>query len=423
MASPNKITDFVKSFFLWFCVFYVLLMVTEYFMGPKEKNTQGQEVSMTAISDDVVLGNLAEFTIENYLQEPITFTSPCSEPGSLSVRRVVNGQKLDIAQFEKCNGRKVDSLSIGAGQSTYFAFKDFNADVFTEEGQYEVEMKFKTASGEEKVVVENVGFDEPGLFRQLFRALISKPLFNILVYLTEVLPHHSFGWSIVILTVLVRVLLYLPNQRAIKSQHELQKLQPKLEEVRAKYGNNQQMMAIKTMELYKTHKINPMSSCLPILLQMPFLLGIYFVVRDGLSPHLDFLLYSFNMGTDLAVVNPDFFGMDLGDLPFWWGLPVLVGLTQYIAIKLSFASADKRKKKEVDGKKEHDKKKEPGFAEQMQQMQKMMLYVMPVMIGVFTATFPAAVGVYWFTSTLFGIGQQKFLYWQMDRPQVVRVKD
>ena len=417
--ANNKVTDFVKSFFIWFCVFYVLLAVTEYFMGSKEKDTQGLEVSMTALSDEVVLGNLAEFTIENYLQEPITFTSPCREPGSLSVRRVVNGQKLDIAQFEKCNGRKVDDLSIGAEQSAYFSFKDFNADVFTEEGQYEVEMKFKTSSGEEKVLVENIDFEEPGLFRQLFRALISKPLFNILVYLTDVLPHHSFGWAIVMLTILVRILLYLPNQRAIKSQHELQKLQPKLEEIRAKHGSNQQMMAIKTMELYKTHKINPMSSCLPILLQMPFLLGIYFVVRDGLSPHLDYLLYSFQAGQDLTVVNAQFFGMDLGLLPFWWGLPILVGLTQFVAIKLSFASADKRKKKQED----NNKKKEPGFAEQMQQMQKMMLYVMPVMIGVFTATFPAAVGVYWFTSTLFGIAQQKFLYWQMDRPQVVRVKD
>lgn len=420
----SKITDFLKSFLIWFCVFYVLLTVTEHFMGSKKKDTEVATVAVTAIQDDIVLGNLAEFNVENHLSEPIRFTSPCTEPGSLSIRRVVNNQKIDISNFEKCNGRGVPDLLVLPGESAYFAFKDFNEEVFSEEGSYEVEMQFRSEKGDVLTVIETLGFEDPGLFRQLFRALISKPLFNMLVFLTEVLPGHSFGWAVVLLTIFVRILLFLPNQKAIRSQHELQKLQPKMEELRAKYSDNQQMMAMKTMELYKTHKINPMSSCLPILLQMPFLLGIYFVVRDGLSPHLDYLLYAFNMGKDLTVVNPYFFGMDLGHLPLWWGLPVLVGLTQFVAIKFSFASADKRKKqlKKKDSDKKAEKKKEPGFADQMQQMQRMMLYVMPFMIGIFTATFPAAVGVYWFTSTLFGIAQQKFLYWQMDRPQVVRVK-
>lgn len=414
----SKVTDFMKSFLIWFCVFYVLLAITEHFMGPKEKDTEGLEVTISAISDSVVLGNLAEFNIRNHLDEKITFTSPCKDPDSLNIRRIVNNQKVDISGFEKCNGRTVPDLLIMPKESAYFAFKEFNADIFSEEGNYEMEMMFKTEGGEEKSLIQRLEFQSPGLFRQLFRVLISKPLFNILFFLTEILPNNSFGWSIVILTIFVRILLYLPNQRAIKSQHELQKLQPKLEEIKAKHGDNKQMMAMKTMELYKTHKINPMSSCLPILLQMPFLVGIYFVVKDGLSPHLDFLLYSFNQGKDLSIVNPEFLGMDLGKLPLIWGLPILVGLTQFVAIKLSFASAEKRKKKTTKS-----DNKQPGFAEQMQQMQKLMLYVMPFMIGIFTATFPAAVGVYWFTSTLFGIAQQKFLYWQMDRPQVVRVKE
>jgi len=60
------------------------------------------------------------------------------------------------------------------------------------------------------------------------------------------------------------------------------------------------------------------------------------------------------------------------------------------------------------------------MADQMQQMQRMMVWVMPLMIGFFTATFPAGVGIYWLTSTIFGIGQQKFVNWQLDKPKVKR---
>ena len=81
-------------------------------------------------------------------------------------------------------------------------------------------------------------------------------------------------------------------------------------------------------------------------------------------------------------------------------------------MKLSFAAVAKKKG--------DTEEPQEGLAAQMQQMQKMMLYVMPIMIGVFTFTFPAAVGVYWFTSTVFGVIQQKVLYWQMDKIEVVR---
>ncbi len=415
----KKFNEFIKSFFIWFIVFYLLLLVTDSFFASDKEVQKISEINIVPVSQSIVVGNLAEFTVDNRLSEKISFTSPCEKAGTLNIFRIVNNQQVSISNFEKCDGRTVPNLSIPSNSSAYFAFKDFNADTFSEEGKYQVEMKFSTENGNEMAILSGqVEFEEPGIFRQLFRALISKPLFNLLVFFTKNIPGHSFGWSIIILTVLVRILLFIPNQKAMRSQHELQRLQPKMEELKRKYGKNQQMMALKTMELYKTHKINPMSSCLPILFQMPFLIGIYFVVREGLSPHLDYLLYSFNKGVDLSVVDPIFLTMDLGKLPIWWGLPILVAGVQFMAMKLSFATAEKRKKATKSPTPEPE-----GIAGQMQQMQKMMLYFMPVMIGFFTATFPAAVGIYWFTSTVFGVIQQKVLYWQMDKPHVVRVKN
>ncbi len=413
--NKEKLGQFIRSFLLWFIIFYLALLITESLFGKKKTDTENQEIAIVPVSEELVLGNLAEFKIQNHLHTPISLPSPC-ETNSLKVVRLVNNQEIPVSSFSDCNGKNIPSLEIAPKTETYFAIKDFNSDIYTEAGRYKMSMTFQAGEESKEVKSTTYTYEEPGLFRQLFRALISKPLFNLLVYLTNVLPTHSFGWAIVLLTILVRCLLFMPNQKAIKSQHELQRLQPKLEELRKKHGKNQQMLAIKTMELYKTHKINPMSSCLPILLQMPFLIGIYFVVRDGLSPHLNHLLYSFNTQVDLSIVDSQFFTLDLGQLPPWWTLPIAVAVIQYFAMKLTFQTTEKRKGNTPAPAKD-------SMAGQMAQVQKTMLYVMPVMIGFFTATFPAAVGVYWLTSTLFGIIQQKVLYWQLDRPSVIRKKE
>jgi YidC/Oxa1 family membrane protein insertase len=263
---------------------------------------------------------------------------------------------------------------------------------------------------------------EAGWIRKAFRLVITQPLFNGLVFFIETLPTHSLGWSIILLTLIVRILLFLPNQKAMKSQRKLQKLQPHIQSLRKKHKDNQQAVAMETMALYKKHKINPMSSCLPMLLQMPFLIGIYLVVKDGLSPHLNHLLYPFHANVDLSIVDTSFMGLNL-EVPNIWVLPVLVAAAQFMAIKLSLAAAKKQQPaKEVESKKDKSDKKEkaPDMAEQMEQMQKMMLWMLPLMIGFFTATFPAAVGIYWLTSTVFGIGQQKLVNYQLDKPQVRR---
>jgi len=392
------------------------MFVTNAFFGEKENQKSEAGITVTPIQNSVVLGNLAEFNIKNNLDIPAKFTSPCETAGSLEVYRLVNNKEVTVSSFEDCKGKQVSGFELAPGEETKFSLSDFNMDVYSESGRYQMKFKFD-ANGEEKEIISDVvEFENPGLFRKLFRGIISKPLFNLLVIFSNALPGHSFGWAIVLLTILVRLLLFIPNQKAIFSQHELQKFQPKIEELRQKYKDNQQLLAMKTMELYKTHKINPMGSCLPMLLQMPFLIGIYFVVRDGFSSHLNYLLWEMNKSVDLSIVDSQFFGMDLGALPFWWGLPILVGITQFGAMKLTFAATAKKKTKSNAAPAE-------GMAAQMEQMQKMMLYMMPIMIGFFTATFPAAVGVYWFTSTLFGIGQQKLLYMQLDKKEVVRVRE
>lgn len=416
----TKFKDFIKSFLIWFLVFYAILAGYEYFWGEKNKPTEHeQQLILAPVKDSVVIGNLVRWKITNDLDTAITFPSPCETAGSATIYRIANDQKIDISSgvLEGCNSEDVPTFTLQPGTETYVMFKDFNHDLFSEAGKYSLEMKFD--AGEETVsavATESIELENPGAFRQLFRAIVSKPLFNLLVFLTDKLSGHPFGWAIVIMTLLVRLTLFVPNQKAMRSQRELQKLQPKLEEIKRQHGSNQQMMAMKTMELYKTHKISPFSSCLPMLLQMPFLIGVYYIIRDGLSPSLSYLLYSFQTNVDLTLVNTDFYGLDLShNGPIY--LAVVVGLAQWGAVKLSLISA---KKKQAKAAEQSVEKKNAPAPNQMQQMNKVMLWVMPVMIGWFTTSFPAGVGIYWLTSTIFGIAQQKYVNWQLDQPQVKR---
>ncbi len=415
----EKTSKFFKSFLIWFAVFYLVLLGIEKFWGKEEvetKNPENAQIVLQRVKKSVVIGNLVLFEVENKLDKAITFISPCDNPENLKVLRLVNNQAVDVSgdTFSHCNGKRINPFSLEPGATHQFSLRDFNLDLFSEEGKYQIEMAFQV--GEETTVItsEEVKLSNAGAFRLLFRAIVSKPLFNLLVFLTKILPTHSFGWAIVIMTLIVRLALFLPNQKAMKSQRELQKLQPKLADLKAKHKGNQQMIAMETMKLYKTHKINPMSSCLPMLFQMPFLIGIYYIVREGLSPHLDYLLYAVQGGFDLSIVDSQFFGLNL-DLPGPILLALAVGVAQWGAVKLSLV-AKKRKEKKSD----KPVIKQEGMGGQMEQMNKVMLWVMPAMIAFFATSFPAGVSIYWLTSTVFGIFQQKLVNYQLDKPQVVR---
>jgi YidC/Oxa1 family membrane protein insertase len=410
----KKIKDFLKSFLVWFSVFYLAIFLINTFRTNKEVSKEEGSVTISSLKKSFIIGNLPRFTIKNNSDQRIEFLSPCNNNSSLKVSRVANEQNFEISDFSECAEKTVSEFALEPGQENSFDIRDFSTELFNEEGKYEIEMDFINGINEIQVVKSQFTLKAPGFFRKFFRTIVTAPLFNLIVLLVKTLPGHSFGISVILLTVFVRLLLFAPNQKAMRSQRELQKLQPKIEELKRKHGKNQQLLAMKTMELYKTHKVNPMGSCLPMLLQMPILIGVYLLVRNGLSPHLNYLLYAPLRSFDIGSVNMDFLIWNLEQKPTLYILPVIVGITQFFAVKLSMISA--KKKKENQNK--PDTTKPINAAEQTQ---KMMIYILPVMIGFFTVSFPAGVGVYWFTSTLFGIVQQQIVNKQLDAPQVRRV--
>ena len=139
-----------------------------------------------------------------------------------------------------------------------------------------------------------------------FNLLFYQPLFNLLVFLYNFLPGHDIGLAIVVLTIIVKALLYPLSLKGLRAQKALSDLQPKLESLKKKYKDNKEKLAQEMIKLYKAEKVNPLSSCFPLLIQFPFLLAIFKVFQNGFLEENLSLLYSFipNPG----VINPISFG-------------------------------------------------------------------------------------------------------------------
>ena len=117
----------------------------------------------------------------------------------------------------------------------------------------------------------------------IFFTLLTQPMYNALIWLYSVLPGNDLGVAIILLTVIIKLILWPFTGQSLKSQTAMQQLQPKIEEVKEKYKNDKEGQAKVMMALYKEEKVNPFSSCLPLLVQLPILLALYTVLRRSVT--------------------------------------------------------------------------------------------------------------------------------------------
>jgi len=224
-----------------------------------------------------------------------------------------------------------------------------------------------------------------------FHIILYRPLFNLLVWLYEYVPGHDFGVAIILLTIIIRFILYPISVKAVNSQRALQKLQPQIEEIQKKYKTDKEKQASEMLAIYKKEKINPFSGLFLALIQLPILIALYQVFWYGLKPEELSILYSFipNPGS----INSLFLQIiDLAKPNIW--LAVVSGIVQYYQAKMLLP-------------KKHNLSKKTGVgADMAQAMQKQMVYVLPVITVIILMSLPSALGLYWTISGLFSIGQQ-----------------
>jgi len=238
-----------------------------------------------------------------------------------------------------------------------------------------------------------------------FTTIFYQPILNLLIYLYNTISFHDFGLAIVFLTIILKILLWPLGRSAIKSQKSLQDLQPKLDELKKKYSDNKAELSRATMDLYKENKVNPFSSCLPLLIQLPFLIAVYRVFRDGVNNKLDYV-YGFIAKPE--TINLVSFGfLDLGKPNI--ALAVLAGLAQFWQAKMMVTKQPAIKT--------------PGSKDESMSaiMNKQMLYFMPAITIFIGISLPGGLTLYWFVLTV-ATALQQLITFRKSKPAATESK-
>ena len=219
-------------------------------------------------------------------------------------------------------------------------------------------------------------------------------MYNALVFLVDILPGGSVGLAVIILTLLVKFILFPLSQKSVMTQVKMRKIEPELKKIKELHKNNQQEMTKKTMELYKQEGVNPFSGCFLLLLQLPVIFALYYVFMAGLKFDSS-ILYSF---VSLPVaLNSVFLGIDLAKKSLI--LAILAGISQYYQIRLSLPALPQKTSKEP-----------LSFQEEFaKNMNVQMKYIFPVLVIFISYSISSAIALYWIISNLFAIGQELYV--------------
>ena len=218
-----------------------------------------------------------------------------------------------------------------------------------------------------------------------FNTILYQPLFNSLVFLYKYVAFEDLGVAIILLTLVIRIILYPLFYKSFKNQTIMQKIQPEIQRIQHDHKGDKEKQAHALMELYKHHKVNPFSGFLLILVQLPILIVLYQVFLKGLSQESFTNLYSFISAP--TVVNHSFLGLiDLGSRSIL--IVVLAAVLQYLQGRLSLP------------------KQAPNQDSAAARMGRSMIYIGPIMTILILTSLPSAIGLYWLATSAFSIGQQ-----------------
>jgi YidC/Oxa1 family membrane protein insertase len=244
----------------------------------------------------------------------------------------------------------------------------------------------------------------------IFDQFVYIPIYNLLVFVYNLLPFEDFGIAIIIITLIIKFLLIPLSRKQIESQKKMTELQPKIKELQKKYKDDKEKQSRALMELYKTNKSNPFSGCLPMIVQLVFLIAIYRVLFNISQANLMIdgnILYDFikNPGQ----INKMFLGIvdlstavNLGNISFSEApkiiLVILAALSQYFQTKMLMIKQKMTASSQGDDKLDFS-----------QMLSKQMLFLGPLLTLFIGVKFPSGLALYWLVSTVFMIVQQYFL--------------
>lgn len=220
---------------------------------------------------------------------------------------------------------------------------------------------------------------------------LTQPILQVLFFLYNILGH-NLGWSIIVLTLLVQIILFPLSLPALKSAKKMQELKPHLDKLKAKHKDDKVKLQQAQLDLYKQHGVNPASGCLPQIVRMVILIALYQVFIG--------LLNSGQInGTRFAT---SFFWLDLAKPDPIYVLPILAAVSQLI-FSLMMSAGVEHHLEDPEAKK---KKAEEDNLEMATALQQQMIFMMPIMTGLVALRFPSGLALYWVTSTVVSAIQQ-----------------
>ncbi|MDD2828524.1 MAG: membrane protein insertase YidC [Sulfuricurvum sp.] len=230
--------------------------------------------------------------------------------------------------------------------------------------------EYKTLQTIDPVLVNAIEF---GWF-----TFIAAPIFKVLMWLHSIFG--NWGWSIIALTALIRMVLYPLTQKGMVSMQKIKEIAPRIKEVQEKYKGDPQRMNAAVMEMYKKHGANPLGGCLPLLLQIPVFFAIYRVLLNAVELQgAPWILWV----TDLSRMDP------------YYILPILMGATMYYQQKITPSN----------------------FTDPLQEK---IFKFLPIIFTFFFFTFPAGLVLYWFINNIFSIAQQYLVNKQFEAARMAR---
>ncbi len=200
---------------------------------------------------------------------------------------------------------------------------------------------------------------------------ISDIIFKVMNWLHHLLG--NWGWSIVLVTLLIKAIFYKLSEKSYASMARMRELQPRLEALKARFGDDRQKMGQATMQLYKEEKVNPVGGCLPMLVQIPVFIALYWVLLESVQLRQAPFMFWIH---DLSAKDP------------FYVLPLLMGFTMFLQQKLTPSPPDPTQAK--------------------------MMMLMPVIFTVFFLNFPAGLVLYWLTNNILSVTQQWYIMRQFE---------
>ena len=254
-----------------------------------------------------------------------------------------------------------------------------------------------------------------------FDQFLINPILNILVIILKILQTagmpQALGFSIILLTALVRFALWPLMSSQLKSTQKMAALKPHIQRIKDDHGHDKTRHQQELSKLYKEHGVNPLAGCLPLLLQLPVFFALYQVLFKIVDFNRADFLESINQKIYFSLFHlekvPDttFLSFDLSAKPNQWQsagvlillIPVITGVLQFIQSKMLTPQAAPAK---VQKKETESKDKKESMEDSLASVQSQMILIMPAMIAFFSYGFPVGLSLYWNTFTIVGIFQQ-----------------